>query len=102
MYILVVYIPLTHKESVKEALFASGAGKMGGYEKCSFELEGTGQFTPLEGSSPFLGERGKSERVQEVRVEVVVPEECISEVIRALKDSHPYEVPAYHYYQAGE
>lgn len=96
MYILVFHVPVTHLEVVKEALFAAGAGRMGNYEKCSWQIEGEGQFLPLEGSSPFIGKEGEVERVKEYRVEMVVKEYIIKDVIQALIESHPYEVPSYH------
>ncbi len=99
VYILVVYIPSTHTEEVKEALFAAGAGTLGSYSRCSFEVQGTGQFMPLEDAHPFLGEKGVCERVDEVRVEMAVREDVMEAVIKALRAAHPYEVPAYHYYE---
>ncbi len=100
MHILIVYIPETYAETVKESLFSAGAGKLGAYERCSFDIPGTGQFSPLPGSDPFIGGVGILEKVREVRVEMVVPEERLDEVLKALRESHPYEVPAYHYYKA--
>lgn len=95
MYKVVVFIPLKHKEKVKEALFKAGAGKQGNYEYCAFELEGLGQFKPLEGSDAFIGEVEKLEFVEEVRVELLVASDKIQDVIKALKEAHPYEEPAY-------
>jgi hypothetical protein len=92
---LVVYIPESHLEEVKEALFAAGAGKIGDYEKCSFQTEGLGQFRPLENATPFLGKRGEIEKVKEWKVEMVLANEKKNEVIQALKNAHPYETPAF-------
>jgi hypothetical protein len=96
MYILIVYVPETHVEKVKEALFAAGAGDFGGYDRCSWQVKGTGQFRPLEGSDPYLGSTGKVERAEEYRVELSLRREIASEVVEALLEAHPYEVPAYH------
>ena len=95
MYKLGLYIPSEHKESVKKAMFQAGAGKIGDYDSCSFEFVGSGQFRPLEGSSPYQGSQGKIEKVQETRVEMVCSNEKIKKVLQAMKDSHPYEQPAY-------
>ena len=96
MYILVCYLPVSHLELVKSALFAAGAGNMGGYDQCSWQTKGMGQFRPSLGSNPFLGEREELAQVEEWRLELVVKEEDASSVIEALKRSHPYEVPSYH------
>lgn len=96
MYILVCYVPQSHLEQVKQALFTAGAGVMGGYDQCCWETEGLGQFRPLQGSNPFLGKRGELAQVREWRIELVVNEEDAPLVVQALKDAHPYEVPAFH------
>ena len=95
MYKLVFFVPLTHAEVVKQAVFASGGGRIGNYDSCSFETEGVGQFRPLEGSQPFLGQSGQIEKVKELRVELVVEDSKIRNVVEAMKKAHPYEVPAY-------
>lgn len=92
---LCVYIPSSHLEPVKAALFAAGAGKIGDYDQCCWQCVGLGQFRPLEGSQPFLGEQGKCEQVEEYRVEMVCEDARINAVIQALKEAHPYEEPAY-------
>ncbi len=92
---LCVYIPSSHLEPVKAALFAAGAGKIGDYDQCCWQCVGQGQFRPLVGSQPFLGEQGKCEQVEEYRVEMVCEDARISAVIQALKEAHPYEEPAY-------
>ncbi|HKL60172.1 MAG TPA: NGG1p interacting factor NIF3 [Sphaerochaeta sp.] len=96
MYVLICYLPESHLESVKSALFAAGAGSMGGYDQCSWQTKGLGQFRPSAESNPFLGEREELAQVVEWRLELVVKEEDASSVIEALKRSHPYEVPSYH------
>lgn len=101
MYVLVCYLPESHLESVKEALFASGAGEMGGYDRCCWQTKGIGQFRPSASSNPFLGKSGELAQVEEWRLELVVREEDAPAVIEALKRSHPYEVPSYHLIPVG-
>ncbi len=96
MYLLVFYVPVGEAEGVKGALFEAGAGKIGDYQECSWEVLGEGQFRPMEGSNPFLGEKGELERVAELRIEMVVEESLIDKVVKALLEAHPYEEPAYH------
>ncbi len=93
---LIFFVPTAEKERVKEALFQAGAGRYEGYDCCSFESRGTGQFRPLEGSAPFIGsvDRGL-ERVEEYRVELVYNRALIRPILEALLDAHPYEQPAY-------
>lgn len=95
MYLIYVYIPLKSKEKVKEAMFLAGAGRIGNYEHCCFEYEGKGQFRPLKGSNPHIGEQEKLEIVEEVKVEFICPFELVSEVVLAMKSAHPYEEPAF-------
>ena len=95
MYKLTVFIPEAALEVVKSALFAAGAGSIGNYEQCCWQVKGTGQFMPLDGSNPNIGSQDNLETVDEWRVEMVVDEERIADVIAALKQAHPYETPAY-------
>ena len=99
MYSLCFYVPESHVEAVKNAVFEAGAGRIGDYRSCAWEVRGTGQFLPMPGSEPFVGETGRVERVDEFRVEMICEDESIGGVIRALRDAHPYEEPAYHYWQ---
>ncbi|MFA6775405.1 MAG: NGG1p interacting factor NIF3 [Sphaerochaetaceae bacterium] len=96
MYVFVTYVPESHLETVKQALFDAGCGKMDGYDKCCWVVKGEGQFRPLEGSNPFLGNVGKLEKVTEYRLEMVVDDLHVAQAVKALKKTHPYEVPAYH------
>jgi hypothetical protein len=95
MYKLAFFVPPSHVEQVKSALFAAGAGRIGPYDCCSWQILGQGQFRPLDGSQPFIGQAGEIEQVQEWKVELVVADEVIQQAVAALKRSHPYEVPAY-------
>jgi len=96
MYQLVFYVPATHVEPVKHAVFAAGAGSLGAYDQCCWQVLGQGQFRPLASSQPFIGKQNLMSNIEECRVEMVVADECIQEVITALKAAHPYEMPAYH------
>ena len=93
------YVPETHLEEVKTAVFDAGAGQIGDYDCCCWETSGSGQFRPLDGSQPFIGEQGKIESVIEYKVEMVCAVELIDEVVSVLKQSHPYETPAYQYWE---
>jgi hypothetical protein len=80
---------------VANAVFAAGAGAIGNYSHCGFQVEGTGTFLPLAGSKPAIGRKGKTETVKESRLETIVPAEKLDGVIAAMKKVHPYEMPAY-------
>ena len=95
MYKLTVFIPDAALEQVKSALFAAGAGTIGNYEQCCWQVQGIGQFMSLEGSQPNIGAQDTLESVEEWRVEMVVATAYIKEVVEALKQAHPYETPAY-------
>jgi structural hemagglutinin/hemolysin toxin protein RtxA len=95
MHKLVFYVPESHKEAVKQAVFAAGAGQYQSYDSCSWETLGTGQFKPLSGSQPFVGEQDKVERVLEYRVETICSDDKVKAVLAALVKAHPYETPAY-------
>ena len=92
---LVVFVPHDALERVRDALFAAGAGRIGDYERCSWYTDGTGTFLAREGADPTIGEVGKEERVPEVRLETVYPDEAHAAVIAALRRAHPYEEPAF-------
>ncbi len=93
------YVPEKFVERVREAVFDAGAGKIGNYDKASFNVSGTGTFRPLEGTNPFIGEIGKLTHVDEVKVETVVLQRNLGKVINALLTTHPYEEPAYDIYE---
>lgn len=96
MYSLVFYVPETHLESVKTAVFTAGAGSIGDYASCCWQVKGEGQFCPSSQANPFIGQAGLLEKVAEYRVEMVLQDELRAEVVSALKASHPYEEVAYH------
>jgi len=95
MYKLTFFVPESYKEAVKQAIFAQGAGRYDGYDCCSWETLGNGQFKPLSGSQPFIGQQDKVEIVAEYRVEMICADENIKSVLQALIAAHPYETPAY-------
>lgn len=95
MYKLIVYVPEDYLEPVKTAMFKAGAGRIGNYEHCCWQLKGQGQFKPIAGSQPFIGEQDALETVEEYKVELVCESSIIKEVVAALKSAHPYEEPAY-------
>lgn len=96
LYTLVVFVPLTHADQVRTAMAGAGAGKIGHYDSCSFSCKGTGRFRPLKGATPAIGTIGRVEEVEEERIEVVVKEEDLANVLRAIRSVHPYEEPAIH------
>jgi hypothetical protein len=95
MYKLCFYVPESHLEVVKSALFATGAGRIGDYEHCCWQVLGQGQFRPLEGADPFIGEPGRVETVAEYKVELVCADELVDAALAALREAHPYEEPAF-------
>jgi len=96
---LIVFVPREALDGVRDALFAAGAGRIGGYERCSWYTDGTGTFLGGEGTSPSVGQAGREERVAELRLETVFPAERQEEVIAALRRAHPYEEPAFDIYE---
>ncbi|MDY7024801.1 MAG: NGG1p interacting factor NIF3 [Pseudomonadota bacterium] len=96
MNILVTFIPASHKEAVKSALFAAGAGQFEQYTHCAYEQLGTGQFRPTESATPFIGEKGRDEHVEEYRIEFFCEEDSIPDIVAALLKTHPYEQPAFY------
>jgi len=99
MFKICVYVPEKSVETVKQALFDAGAGRIGNYDSCCWQTEGTGQFRPLAGSNPAIGSQGEVEFVREVKVELVCEDELVAEAVRALRESHPYEEPAFDVWQ---
>lgn len=95
MYKICVFIPESHLEPVKSAMFEAGAGRIGNYDCCAWQILGQGQFRPLDNSNPYLGRQGQIESVQEYKVEMVCADTIIKPVIAAMKQAHPYEEPAY-------
>ncbi len=99
MYKVCFFVPDSHLEAVKTAMFAAGAGRIGDYDSCCWQIRGQGQFRPLEGSQPFIGQQGSVEQVDEYKVEMVCENSLIYRVLTAMKTAHPYEEPAYDVYR---
>lgn len=95
---LVTFCPHEHVEKVRKAMFDAGAGHIGNYDSCSYNLEGYGTFRALEGSNPFVGEKGQIHKEPETRIEVILPDWAEKNVINAMIEAHPYEEPAYDVY----
>lgn len=102
MYKMCYFVPESHLEATKNALFDTGAGRIGDYDCCAWQCKGQGQFRPLDGSQPFLGQTGEIERVEEFRVELVCKDDLIQAALQALKKAHPYEEPAYEVFRMEE
>jgi len=90
-----VYVPNTHFETVRDALFEAGAGQIGNYKDCGFSFHGIGTFTPVNGATPFSGELDKRSEDSEIRLEVVLPKYIQKRVLQSLFEAHPYEEIAY-------
>lgn len=92
---LVVFVPESHSEKVSQALFRSGAGNIGNYKNCIFSSTGEGSFLPKSGSNPYMGKKGKLEKVKEEKLEVIFPDYLLSNIIQSMNSAHPYEEVAY-------
>ena len=97
-YKLVVFVPLTHADAVRQAIGEAGAGKLGKYAFCSFSSRGVGRFLPEEGANPAIGSVGEFEQVEEERIEVTCNVDVVGNVLAAMKRVHPYEEVAYDLY----
>ena len=95
---LVTYVPATYLEKVRESLFEAGAGNIGNYDNCSFNISGTGTFRGNENSNPFIGEKGKISFENETRVEVIFEAINESRILKNLLSNHPYEEVAFDVY----
>ncbi|GGB99586.1 hypothetical protein GCM10011352_27230 [Marinobacterium zhoushanense] len=95
MFKLCFFVPDSHLEVVKQAIFDAGAGRIGDYDRCCWQTLGTGQFRPLDGANPHLGQVGEVERVEEWKVELVCEDDRIQSTLMALRKAHPYEEVAY-------
>ncbi|CAA6815525.1 MAG: NGG1p interacting factor NIF3 [uncultured Thiotrichaceae bacterium] len=91
---IIVYIPESSCEIVKQAMFNAGAGRYNDYEHCAWQTLGQGQFKPLEGSQPYIGSINKTEYVSEYKVEMIAEESYLKDIVHAVKKAHPYEEPA--------
>ncbi len=95
LYQFYYFVPKSHLEKTKTAIFKAGAGNIGGYSCCSWQTKGIGQFKPSAQNKPYLGKTGKISKVIEYRVETICSKNKIKAIIAALKKDHPYEYPAF-------
>ncbi len=95
---LVTFAPSQHAEAIRKAIFNAGAGQIGAYDFCSFNIEGKGTFRAGENSTPFCGNIGELHTETEIRIETILPSFKKNAVLRALLASHPYEEPAFDFY----
>lgn len=93
---LVFFVPPNAKNQVLEAVFKAGAGQIGEYKDCSFQLDGIGTFTPSENANPHIGKKGLPQEEPEVRIEVILPAYLKNKVVQAMKKAHPYEEVAFY------
>ncbi len=103
---IAVFVPTSHADKVRMAIGDSGGGHIGNYSHCVFVTPGTGYFLPLEGANPFIGKVAKSsvkspkpERIREVKMEFICPKSKTSKIIKAIKETHPYEEVALDIFQ---
>jgi hypothetical protein len=99
MYKLSFYVPESHLEPLKNALFAEGGGHYNAYDQCCWQVRGEGQFRPLAGSQPYLGKARQVEKLVEYKVEMICTDAAIKDVVQTLLSVHPYEEPAYEIYK---
>lgn len=92
---LVFFVPTQQAEEVRDALFNAGAGTIGNYSGCSFNVSGNGTYTPRAGANPTIGEVGKPHSEEETRIEIMIPVYLRTKVLETLKKVHPYEEVAY-------
>ncbi len=94
-YKVVVFTPESSVATLREAMAQAGAGTIGDYQQCSFELPGTGTFMPGNNARPFIGNQGVFERTPEIRLEMIAEKRCLAGVIQAINETHPYQEPAF-------
>lgn len=92
---IVVFAPVEAGELIRAALADAGAGAIGDYDSCTFTSTGEGRFRPLDGAQPTIGEVGRTEQVEEVRIETICPRHLRAVAVGAMLAAHPYEEPAY-------
>lgn len=95
---IVVFVPSSHAEAVRNAMLNAGAGHIGNYSHCSYNLQGQGTFKAGDGCNPFVGKIGEMHFEDETRVETIAPAHMTGKIVRAMLAAHPYEEPAYDIY----
>lgn len=101
---IVITVPETHADAVREAMGRAGAGKVGNYSHCSFSVKGIGRFMPHKGSNPFRGKENVLEEVIEERIETICHRKVLEHVLEEIKKAHPYEetvIDIYPVYEIG-
>lgn len=91
MFKIITFVPVKDANKVRQAMGDVGAGVLGNYHHASFSSKGTGRFIPEEGAKPAIGQRGKLEKVEEEKIEVICQKDKVKEVVAAIKGAHPYE-----------
>jgi hypothetical protein len=91
---IVVFVPVSHADAVRDAIGRAGGGSFGHYTYCSFSVRGIGRFRPELGAHPTIGQVGKVEEVDEERIEIACDSLRVKEVVAAIVNAHPYEEPA--------
>lgn len=99
MYKIIIFVPESHLEELKSALFECGAGKNGNYDQCSWEVKGKGQFRGLEGSDPYIGDKFEKIVIDEYKLEIGCKSSVVKSAIAAIEKIHPYETPVYEIYK---
>lgn len=95
---IVVFVPLTHTDKVREAIGKAGGGTIGNYTHCSFSSRGIGRFKPNEKANPHIGKANKQEAVEEERIEFNCDKKEVKKILNAIKEVHPYEEVALNIY----
>ena len=99
MYRIIVYCQREYEQQIKQAMWNAGAGRWGKYECYSFTTEGMSTWKPLQGAQPHIGAQDKLTEIKELRIETICGEECLQQVLDAIKKAHPYETPAIEVYK---
>lgn len=95
---IVVFVPKTHVDVIRQAMGDAGAGRIGNYSHCSYSVDGVGRFKPTKGAKPTIGKVGKFEEVIEERIECICDKNKAKKVIGAIRKAHPYEEVAFDIY----
>jgi len=101
-YKVVVTVPESEADTLREAIGNAGGGKVGNYSHCSFSVKGTGRFLPVGGASPTIGQVGQLEEVAEERIEITCDSQTVKTVVAAIREAHSYEEPAIDVYELAD
>lgn len=101
-YKIVVTVPESEADALREAIGNAGGGKVGNYTHCSFSVKGTGRFLPVDGANPTIGQVGQLEEVAEERIEITCDGDSVKAVVAAIRETHSYEEPAIDIYELKE